>query len=326
MIDPIPTELDSRQIVFQPLYVPFASAIGVAFVLALFIWNYPSPNDPIGQKFVNVPEFWIWVFELGVMSAFLTVVFGPLWKQFVNLLKEQISNRDTTRKLGIGVMLLLGIAIYLALGSSIYWVVPSNPIRLVVLPQGHHQRVMIIYGYALLTMLPLIASTLLVYKSILDKTRQIQPAGQDRAKLFGMAADLLRYRRLLQNYLLIAGIVVSIVPVATASLRSILIAIGNVTEKDYPINIVMIYGLFFTAILILFYVPTHLLLTDSSRKLRDRLCPIDSLPTLEESLQKRKALDDWLETNIGLTQNLKAGIIALAPLVSSFVASVLGIQ
>ena len=134
----------------------------------------------------------------------------------------------------------------------------------------------------------------------------------------------MRYRGLLQTYLLIAGIVVSIIPVAMASLRTILIAVGIVAEKDYPITVVLVYGLFFTAILILFYVPTHLLLTDTSRKLRDQLGPINSLPSLTESLEKRKALDEWLETNRGLTQNLKAGIVALAPLVSSFVASVLG--
>jgi hypothetical protein len=144
--------------------------------------------------------------------------------------------------------------------------------------------------------------------------------------LYRIAVALLRYRSLVQNHLLIAGIVVSIVPVAAASLRSILIAIGTVTEKSFPVTIVMMYGLFFTGIMILFYVPTHLLLTDSSRQLRDRLCPLDDLTQLEENLRKRKTLDEWLQTNIGLTQNLKSGIVALAPLVSAFVASVPGIK
>jgi hypothetical protein len=325
IVDLIP-RLDSKQVIFQPLYVPLTGAVGFLFVLFLFTWGYPLPNDPTGERFVKAPEFWIWIFELGVMCAMLTVAFGPLWKQFFDLFREQVTSQKHARRSATLLMLSVGTLIYLFLMAALYTIVPSNPLGILPPPQGHHIRVMIIYAYALVTMLPLIASILLIYAGVLARARQIETAAPDQARLFGIAGDLLRYRTLLQNLLLISGIIVSLVPVATGTLRLIFIRIGIATQESFPITTVMIYALFFTLILILFYAPTHLQLADTSRKLRDALCPIRDLSSLEDTLQKRKTLDDWLQTNIGLTQNLKAGIFALAPLLSGFVTTVLGIK
>jgi hypothetical protein len=321
------SKLDARQIVFQPLYIPVASAIGFAFVLILFLWNYPLPDDPVGKKFVSVPEFWVWISLLGLMSAFLTVVFAPLWKQFIDLLKEQISGQPLNQRIGLVLMILAGTAIYVFLIAFVYGITPSIKFEFETgFPMGHSQRVSVLYLYALITLLPLMAAILLVYRGVLDNSNKISSVAGNEVQLLNIANDLLRYRNLLQNYLLIAGIIVSIVPIATAMLRSILMTTGFATEQNFPIIIVISYGLFFTMVLILFYAPTHLLLTEASRKLRDVLCPIDCLSTVEEKLRQRKSLDEWLQTNIGLTQNLKAGIVALSPLISSFVASVLGVR
>jgi len=89
---------------------------------------------------------------------------------------------------------------------------------------------------------------------------------------------------------------------------------------------VIIYGLVFTVILLLIYAPTHLALTETSRKLRDGLCPLDSLGTLKADMDQRAALDDLLQTNIGIAENLKAGVATLSPLVTSLIVSLLGIN
>lgn len=326
MADSTP-KLDARQIIFQPLYIPLTSALGFAFILALFAWNYPVPGDPVGQKFVSVPEFWVWISLLGLMSAFLTIVFAPLWKQFMDLFKEQIANQPPGQRSGLILMVIIGTLVYIFLIALVYGITLSVRLEFETgFPLGHSERIRLIYIYALITLLPLMAAILLVYKGVLDQAAKISPAAGDEARLLEIANELLRYRNLLQNYLLIAGIIVSIVPIATATLRSILITTGFATEQNFPITVVMSYGLFFTLVLVLFYAPTHLLLTETSRKLRDVFCPINSLSGMEASLRQRKSLDEWLQTNIGLAQNLKAGIFALSPLISSFVASVLGIK
>ncbi len=337
MTDSIPNEmveliprLDSKRILFQPLYVPLTSAIGFFFVIALFTWNYPVPGNYIGEKFVQAPEFWIWVFELAIMCAMLTVAFGPVWKQFFDLFKEQVSRKRGARRSSTLLMLALGLLIYLIQVTALYTMAPSSitatriPGQLP--PEGHQTRIMIIYAYALVSLLPWMGSILLIYAGVLATARQIETVSPDQIKLFRIANDLLRYRTLLQNLLLIAGIIVSLVPIATATLRSIFITIGIATADSFPLTSVMVYALFFTMILVIFYAPTHLQLADTSRKLRDALCPIQDVSTLEDTLKKRKTLDDWLQTNISLADNLKAGIFSLAPLISGFVATVLGIK
>lgn len=321
------TKPDTRQILFQPLYIPITSALGFALVLALFVWNYPSPNDPVGQEFVSAPEFWVWVSLLGLMSAFLTIVFAPLWKQFIDLFKEQVSGDRQGQRAGLILMISVGTIIYVFLIALVYGIVPSIRFEFQSgFPVGHSERMSVLYIYALIALLPLMAAISLVYKGVLDKAGGISSVASNEAELLKIADELLRYRNLLQNYLLIAGVVVSIIPVATAILRSILMTTGYATEQNFPMTVVISYGLFFTMVLVLFYAPTHLLLSEASRKLRDTLCPIGGVSTLEECLRQRKALDEWLQTNIGLAQNLKAGIFALSPLISSFVASVLGIK
>jgi hypothetical protein len=86
----------------------------------------------------------------------------------------------------------------------------------------------------------------------------------------------------------------------------------------------MIYGLLYTILLVLLYVPTHMMVAEVSRNLRDELCPVKDLANLKEIFERRKSLDDYLQINIGLGQNLRTGIITLAPLVSSLLSGLLG--
>jgi len=124
---------------------------------------------------------------------------------------------------------------------------------------------------------------------------------------------------------MMVGAILSMIPITTAGLRANLIAAYPQIEPIYPVSYVIIYGLVFTLLLLLVYLPTHLTLAQASRELRDSLCPLNSLSTLKDTVERRKSLDEILQTNIGLTQNLKSGLVTLAPLISSLVVSVLGI-
>jgi len=43
-------------------------------------------------------------------------------------------------------------------------------------------------------------------------------------------------------------------------------------------------------------------------------------------MEKRKTLDELLQTNIGITENLKNGIFTLSPLISGLIAGLLGFK
>jgi MFS family permease len=303
------------------LYVLITSLIGLGIVLCLYVWFYPHP-DQVGQQFAATSQYWIWVFLLGIESVFYAVVFIPCWKQFGNLLREYRKGKGTRQRTGILATLILAtLLFFLFLGainaSSI------NTITNIQMPEGHHWRIQVMTLYAALTGLPIVLGMILIYLIVRSKADEIENTTEE-SRLFGIAHELLDYRHLLQTALLVMGVIVSLIPVATAALRSILIALQPDNETRFPITLIAVYGLFYTTVLIVTYAPVHLLLAETSRKLRDRLCPIDTLINLEDHLKKRKMLDEWLETNVGLAQNLKTGVVALSPLIASLVASLFG--
>jgi hypothetical protein len=309
---------------YQPLYVLATSLIGFGIVLCLYVWFYPHP-DLIGQQFEATPQFWIWVFLLGVEAMFYTVVLIPSWKQFIDLLKEQFRGKDPRQRISIVIMLLLASLFFVLLLESVD--VAVNLMRRSIqfnFPEGHSWRITFMTLYAAITVLPIILGMLLIQTRVHNKSAEIEAAKQDQARLFEIARELLRYRHILQTSLLIAGVMVSILPVATGALRSILVVLGQANDNNFPMTLIAVYGLFYTSILIVFYAPVHLLLAETSRKLRDELCPIDDLAALEVNLKKREALDEWLETNNGLSQNLRTGVVTLFPLITSLVVSLLG--
>jgi hypothetical protein len=311
--------------IFQPLYVLAMSLIGLVITLALFVWFYPHP-DLAGQEFRAVPQFWVWVFLLGIQTMFFTVVILPNWLQFRELLNEQVAGRNVRQRNGISMMLILAAICFLALMGLANLSITSlqDVSKDFELPQGHGLRIFMLTVYGALTALPIVLSMFLIYMGVQTKAREIEGGTLDEAGLFEAARSLLKYRRILQTSLLILGIIVSILPVSTGALRSILVALDQANDTNFPITLIAVYGLFYTTILIVFYAPVHLSLAEASRKLRDKLCPIADMDSIEIKLKQRAALDEWLETNTGLTQNLRTGIVTLFPLIASLVVSLLG--
>jgi hypothetical protein len=304
----------------HPFWVLLMAAVGVILAWLLFQWGYSIPHDPQG----NVPaEFWVWLFLIAVFMAILAVFFLPMWALFLSLFKSQVASEQNDRSRLTNLLLLLLSAVTLA-----FIVMAPNLYRLPldidvnqVLPPNHTQRMQLVYLVTFLVVLPIVLGILLVFTAVQKKMAQIQTA-QDESRMFEIADELIGYRGILQIFLLAAGIILSLVPINTAALRSTLVALGG----GFPIEYVIVYGLFYTFVLVLIYSPTHLAMTEASRALRDRLCPINSLSNITDAVDKRRALDDLLQTNMGLGQNLKAGIATLAPLVTALVASLLGIN
>ena len=310
---------------FQPLYVLAAGTLGMFLTLLLFRWNYPYPGDSKGEAFVSVPEFWVWVFLFAVLFATLTIFFIPAWLSLIVTFKKWVLDSKDANiwssilSLVLGTIILLG---FLAVINTTYSAIQLDFRS--AFPDGHTERMSIVFVYIVLVLLPIMLVILLLYSASQQLYKDIWDAGQDENELFPIVDKVLELRQSLQNHLLIAGIILSMVPIITAGLRSIIIAIDKTYEDSIPMTIVFVYGLVFTLLLILIYAPTHLALTECSRKLRDNLCPIDSLANLRDSLAKRNSLDELLQTKMGLGQNLKTGIVTLAPMLTGLIVSLLG--
>lgn len=318
---------------FQYLYVVFASTIGIAIVFFLFIknWNSPFLTDQSGTNFLRVaaPSFIAFVFVIAALFAFLAVILLPLWKQFFDLLMESVSEQTGRTKVGTIILVLLGglsflmILQYYRQISGSFQILPHE-----LWPEGLDDRVQVIVAGVMITILPIPLISLLIFERAFGISRKISLSPDNENELVSDAHNLIRFRKILQNTLLINGVAISVVPVMTAILRSAFINLYTVevVEQTWPAIYPIMFGLGFTTVLIIFYAPAHLMLNQAGQQVRDALCPIRVFSDIETNMKKRKELDIWLQTNLDLAQNLKAGIATLVPLITSFLASIPGLK
>jgi len=314
--------------IFSPLYVFLSGSLGILIALFMFTWNYPVSGDGVGEAFVSTQPFYIWVFLVATLCSFLTIFILPLWGIFIMVLKDLISAEDEDRKQKIIILVILeAILLTIAIFALLQFIstIPLIDLRAYV-PLGHSGRMLVMYIYTFITALPVLLGMFLIHTAAGKLSAKIDEAKKSEAQLFPLIGELLSFRTLHQNYLMILGIILSLIPVTTSGLRAILIALNPENEQNFPITNAILFGLVFTILLLFIYVPTHLALTETSRKLRDLLCPLAELETLTTDMNQRKALDELLQTNIGFTQNLKAGLITLAPLVTSLLTSLLNVN
>jgi hypothetical protein len=172
--------------------------------------------------------------------------------------------------------------------------------------------------------LPALLGILSINTAAQKTSAKIALPNQTKEELFELRNELLQYRSLLQVYLLIVGIILSMASITGVGYRAIFVGMKANNIENFPVSHALIFGLFFTILLVLVYLPVHLTLTETSRKLRDIICPITSVDTLQEVMPQRKQLDEMLQINVDVMSNLKHGFMTLAPFVSSLFASIIG--
>ena len=318
---------------FQYLYVIFASVIGIGITFDLFLTNWNSPfltrTPDTHQIVVAAPSFIAFVFVVAALFAFLAVILFPVWKQFFDLLKESLAGYQGVNKFGVILMVLSGAGIFLVTlqtylqFSSRFQILPHGS-----WPEGLSERLGIVGLGVIITILPIPLISMLIFEQAYRVVAKLDTSVKDDETLMADARRLIQLRKILQNTLLINGVTISAVPLITAIMRSAFISLYtvDVVEKYWPIIYPIMYGLGFTTVLIIFYAPTHLMLNQAGERLRDALCPLSDVANIEADMKKRKELDDWLQTNLDLVQNLKAGIATLAPLITGFLTSIPGLK
>ncbi len=315
---------------FSPLYFLLTGSLGIFLVLVLFHYRYPSADDVVGQAFVATPEFGVWVFLQVVHGCLVAVALVPVWEMFFRLFRSQTQHesRAARRKLTANLVaygvclsiLVFAILSFLAVSRTSFF----NPA--LYAPRGQNIRINIIYLCTFLVALPALLGIVLVYTAARKLSATIDKTPNTAADLFSLGNELLSYRESLQNFLMILGIILSMASITTAGIRAIFVALGVADDRNFPSMHAVLFGLIFSLLLLLIYIPTHFALIETSRKLRDRLCPLSSLKTLKPDMEQRKQLDELLQTNVGIAENLKAGLFAIFPLASSLIASLLGIS
>ena len=91
---------------------------------------------------------------------------------------------------------------------------------------------------------------------------------------------------------------------------------------DFPQEGILLYGAFFTGLLLLVYGPAHTALKRLGVRIRDHYFPLSEMPapdadTFKGWLDRRATLETLLQLNVTPGQQLQASLFILAPLLSA---------
>jgi hypothetical protein len=130
----------------------------------------------------------------------------------------------------------------------------------------------------------------------------------------------LRLRELLGNAVVVIGIIVAGVTLTTGALRlAVNEANGN---DDFPAASVLVYGGFFSLVLVLIYVPVQLRIIELGRYLRDWAAPVGPDAKVDDAAFERRAkAETLLQLTAGPVASAQAGLAILAPLITALVGA-----
>jgi hypothetical protein len=145
-------------------------------------------------------------------------------------------------------------------------------------------------------------------------------------------ALLARLRGALDRLVLCMGVIVGAAVLATGALRNATISWQQLLDPRrsaddiFPQEHVLLYGLYFTAVIALIAIPTYERLRAVGTRMRDAHLP-ERWPPAEgwkERVDERAAVDRLLKLELTAAASLRAGVAILAPLASSLLSRALG--
>jgi hypothetical protein len=313
---------------FHPLYVLIAGFLGGGIALSLFSPLLPPHCKVAANAFFCVPEFMVVFFLMAILWCMMTILLVPGWGIFIWLFKRHIAEKDSRQRIQemfklLIVVVVIGVSAFVVFRSLNQFNPAAQDLWNKGLPGGEtgwmNQIVNINTACLFLVFVPYVLGMVLVNLVVREVNQRIQDTTRFKTDLsFSIVNDLLIYRKVLQTFLVISGVLLSMIPLIVVALRSVLITIVPGFGEIYPVTYVIFEGLTFTLILLFIYFPAYWELSAVGQQLRDMLCPLSSLDDLKDTLEKRRALDDLLQTQMGFVDHLKNSILTFGPLISSF--------
>ena len=225
------------------------------------------------------------------------------------------------------------VALYRAVKPSLFiWVVPTLVVAALLLLlvyspatdytwplYGHQVKTRILTAAAALTVaLPAIFGICLIQ----DQVRRHKPKMLSVTDIGRAVIASLQMRRLLG----VAGAIIGLAVLASGALQRATVP-AYIPETAFPPSAIVLYGAFFTGLLILVYLPAHLSLRRFCVDIRNNYYPVESVPEPSSQefstwIDRRNQLDTLTQVNISLSQQLQASLFILAPLISAVIGVV----
>jgi hypothetical protein len=279
--------------------VALAGSIGGGVILFCDRFSWPTRN----ADFARSGSFLLWAFVIVVQAAIWPLAVAWIWPDLRTLRSHWKTNRKEIRES----VFLLTFATWTAFALAA--AVPAFPNYL-----PHHEAKLV-----LLSTVGWVAGTVaaigiwLVHGALKDMLK--------RAPKVGDLAELLVLREQLQRFLFVSGSIIGLALLGAGAERNMITAFVAHTKEPsgFPIEFVLVYGFFFSAVLALVYFPTHLTMLETASRIRDHFVPLPPItnPKWTEAVSKRTTLETVLAMNVGANASFRAGLSILTPLLAS---------
>ncbi len=262
------------------------------------------------HNMIQKPDYIVWMFffvgtdVLGLLLAY------PLWSSMAQF-RPNLTRRKLFDLAGASIILLIAFILPDSLVVKTMGI-PTPPIS------GFIPRVVLILLIDFICYLPALTGIWLIRGVIDEKFRNFERDEKSEVAL-SFLNEHIRLRDLSQEYLMAIGLNIAMIILASGANRNMLIAAGMDSAR-IPQLAVLTYGLYFTGVIILVYLPTYLTLNGTGRKAVEKIYPIDQLQNFSDVLEKRKGLEEKLHLNFNLDQSLRTGLVLLSPLITGLLS------
>jgi uncharacterized membrane protein YagU involved in acid resistance len=258
------------------------------------------------EEFVRTTGFAVWAALIGVQTAYWAVVAGPLWVELAAMWREAKAGHSAILTLAGALVIILIVFPLLSAAASVAWPLWGHTMK---------TRALTIIG-GLVVGVPALSGIALVQRRL--SRREAEPGKDDLPVAIRSRSQILRF-------LSVAGAVIGLAVLAAGALRKAAVP-EFVVDREFPQEGILLYGAFFTGLLLLVYVPAHLALRRLGLRIRDHYFPLSEMPAPDSDffkgwLDKRTALETLLQLNVTPSQQLQASLFILAPLISAVITS-----
>lgn len=289
---------------WNPIVVLALAALGAAGSVLLLYINADATTR--SAEFVASPGFPLWAALIATQTAVWAVVTVPLWREVI------WTYRTTNPSWSIWLAPTLVVFALAALAMT-------SPARGFDWPLvGHHLKVWTLTAAAAAGVgVPALFGIALVQ----DQVRRHEPQKLTTRDI-EVALDA---RAQMKRFLGLAGAVIGLAVLASGGLRRATVP-DFITESEFPASAVLLYGAFFTALLLIVYVPAYLSLRRFCLDIRECYFPVKKVPSPTSAefaawVEGRSRLDALTQVNVTAGQQLQASIFILAPLLSGLLSA-----
>lgn len=313
-----------------------AAAVAVVAVAAWILWDARSTAR--GTRFISQPQFVLWLLILCAQAVVWTLAAVPVWSVVRHVGRELRAQRALGPKTLAGValaalfVLLLGVVFSVPSGlvpsfgsleslsrslrqlpDKDQWPLPHHTLKISVL-------VSLGFVVGLTAIVGLWLIGIAFHRMALVRARPTSD----------VVERFLRLRDELNLLLAVVGVIVGLGTLSTGALRNAVLVQRHhhavFPLLKFPPEYVLMFGLYYSGLLAVAYLPTYLALRRAGEHLREEAFPLvsPSSENFSERLAQRNAFGRLLQLDVSASSSFKAAVAIFTPLAGSLVGLVLG--